>query len=204
MFVQSASLQCLTCFAAFDHFVETSSSGYLVCSFCGSDLIELPEPASTEPVGTILQVARPPISEMKPQSQDPRGSFALPRLVKHESEDLRLIRWQDLRTLVGDPGIRVEVRAFGTHKSPTIGRWEASLTELGVAYADTGLDAALVGLADRVSARVDQLLDQDSPDRQAQLKLLLGLWLEGQAGRLGAVLERSAVLVNWEYELDAC
>lgn len=98
----------------------------------------------------------------------------------------------------------MEVRAFGTQKSPTIGRWEALLVELGVAYADTGLDAALVGLADRVSARVNQSLVQDSPERQKQLKLLLGLWLEDQSGRLGTVLERSAVLVNWEYELDAC
>jgi len=155
-------------------------------------------------VGTILQVSRPPINEMKPKSQDPRGSFAVPRSVRHEIEDLRLIRWQDLRTLVSDLDIHVEVRAFGTHKSPTIGRWEASLVELGVAYADTGLDAALVGLADRVSARVNRLLAQDCPERQKQLKLLLGLWLEDQAGRLGTILERLAVLVNWEYELDAC
>lgn len=202
--MQSASFQCLSCFAAFDHFLETSSSSYLVCSICGSDLIELPEPTSSEPVGTILQVSRPPISEMRPKPQNPLGSFAIPRSVKHETEELRLIRRQDLLALVGDLDIHVEVRAFGTQKSPTIGRWEALLVELGVAYADTGLDAALVGLADRVSARVNQSLVQDSPERQKQLKLLLGLWLEDQSGRLGTVLERSAVLVNWEYELDAC
>ena len=167
-------------------------------------MIELPEPTSSEPVGTILQVSRPPISEMRPKPQNPLGSFAIPRSVKHETEELRLIRRQDLLALVGDLDIHVEVRAFGTQKSPTIGRWEALLVELGVAYADTGLDAALVGLADRVSARVNQSLVQDSPERQKQLKLLLGLWLEDQSGRLGTVLERSAVLVNWEYELDAC
>lgn len=202
--MQSARLQCLYCCAAFDYFGNQSDLAGQVCTFCGSDLIELPEAVTSEPVGVGLREVRPPFDEMRFEAAKWLDPDLMPRLIKQEAENSVLIRLQDLAALAGELDVHVEVRAFGSHKSTTIGRWEASLLELDVTHADTGLDAALVGLTSRVSVQINQLLGQDSLAREAQLELLLGLWLEDQSGRLGTILERSAVLVNWEYELDAC
>lgn len=205
MFVDSTHLQCPGCYAAFDHFGGIGSSDALVCSFCGSALVEVPLTAFSEPVGAGLVVVGPPWREMQPQIPDRLFSPGrIPRLNRQEQADLVTICDQDFSRLVEGSSIHVEVEAFGNHESPMIGRWEASLLELDINHSDTGLNATLVGLASRVSDRVTQLLGQDSPDRQTHLKLLLKLWLEDQAGRLGTFLERSAVLVNWEYEVDAC
>ena len=204
MFVLSSSLQCLYCCAAFDYFGEEGTLTGQACTYCGSDLIELPETVTSEPAGFGLREIRPPFDEMRLQASRQLDPDLMPRLVKQEVEDSVLIRHQDLAALAGELDIHVEVRAFGSHKSPTIGRWEASLLELNVDHSDIGLDAALVGLTNQVSARVTQLLAQDCLERESKLKLLLGLWLEDQTGRLGTILESSAVLINWEYELDAC
>lgn len=144
---------------------------------------------------------RPPFGEMGFEFAKRQDPDLVP---KRAQEDSIVIRRRDLAALAGDVDFHVKVWLSGGHKSPTNGIWGASLLELDVNHSDLGLDATLVGLTDQVSARVTQLLGQDDERRESHLPLLLRLWLEDQAGRLGAFLESAAVLVNWEYELDAC
>lgn len=164
----------------------------------------MPDSASSDLVGCGLRVVRGPMAEMAALDPSHLGTQGVPQIAEHRGAEAVLIRQQDLHKVVGEPKVQVEVTAIGKWKSPATGNWAASLLELDVDYLDYGLDATLVGLADRVSERVTHLLSHDCEQRQTQLPLLLGLWLEDQAGRLGTVLERSAVLVNWEFELDAC
>lgn len=199
----SAHLQCNSCYAAFDYFGESAGLIGQVCSLCGSNLIELPDTAGSEPEGIGLQMTRPPFSEMNYQAATQLVPSSMPRLVRQGDKNLAVIRRPDLVSLAGDVDLHVEVWPVGHRTSAAIAQWGASLLELDVGYTEMSLDATLVGLTDQVSARVTQLLGQDDEERESRLPLLLKLWLEDQAGHLGTLLEEAAVLVNWEYERDA-
>ncbi len=206
MFVFSSHLICLTmgCNASFDAFGASAEVASLSCAFCGGELHELAEPVTSEPE-TGLIVTSGPRGARRDLALESLSRVGAPLvLTQGRCAAWIRIREEDLVALAGEVEVNVEVEAFGRHKSPTVDRWVAKLPELDVKCVDTGLNAALVSLADSVSKRVRQLLDQNGPERTSNLALLLSLWYQDEAGRLGKVLEESAVLANWEYDRDAC
>ncbi len=161
-------------------------------------------PAMSEPVAGLILTAGP-WGSMRDRPSNSLGRASAPLILNQGPKTTWIrIREEDLVALAGEVRVNVEVEAFGRHKSPSVDRWVAKLAELDVKYMDASLNAALVGLTNSVSSRVRQLLDQNGPERTSKLALLLGLWYEDKAGRLGSVLEKAAVLSNWEYERDAC
>jgi hypothetical protein len=84
--------------------------------------------------------------------------------------------------------------------APASDYWVASLDDLPVEQVDLGLDAALVGLTLKVRARVRDLLEEPGSDREELLPLLTKLWAWDRRGELGAMLQRVAVAVDWEYD----
>ena len=76
--------------------------------------------------------------------------------------------------------------------------WTASLPALGIEHTDYGTDAALIGLMSKVRAEVKERLADPAPDEN--LALLLCLWLASDGGELGALLNQSVRLVDWDHE----
>ena len=76
--------------------------------------------------------------------------------------------------------------------------WTASLPALGIEHTDSGTDAALMGLAHQVRAEINERLADPAPDED--LALLLRLWMASEDGQLGTLLNRSALLIDWNYE----
>lgn len=104
----------------------------------------------------------------------------------------------DLAQLFSDVRVRIEAYpASGT--SVFHDYWVAVFEDLRVEQCDVGLDAAIIGLASQVSNRVEILLSGPSEERRDHLPLLLRLWAADQDGSLGSLLQRSTVLVGWEY-----
>jgi len=110
----------------------------------------------------------------------------------------------DFAVLLDEVEVEVFVSATGPSKPLAFDRWRATLPAIGVACEDIGVDAALVGLAGKVSGRVSGLLAADTPERRKMLPLLLKLWCAEGQSKLGRLVEGASVLVDWEYELDAC
>jgi len=77
--------------------------------------------------------------------------------------------------------------------------WVALLPELGLEHVDLGVDAALIGLANRaVEIARDRLRDGDYDENA--LPLLLRLWLANETGATGPLLESAARLHAWAHE----
>lgn len=105
----------------------------------------------------------------------------------------------DVRRLVDAVDVRVEAYP-ASGPSPFHDYWVAVLNPLRLEYSDYGLDATLVGLASRVGKRVRDLLDERTEERRRLLPLLVRLLLAEEDGSLGSLLERSTVLVDWDYD----
>lgn len=108
----------------------------------------------------------------------------------------------DLERLVRDIEVRVTVRPL-SGMAPASDYWAACLEDLSVEQVDLGLDAALVGLTLKVSARVQNLLAELGSERDELLPLLTKLWAWERRGELGAMLQRVAVAIDYEYDLYA-
>lgn len=105
----------------------------------------------------------------------------------------------DLMRLV--EGVELRVEAYPASGNSFVDDyWVAVFEELGVQHVDLGLDAASIGLAIEVSARVEELLSEPDEQRRRLLPILLRLWLAEHEGSLGSLLHRSTVLVGWEYD----
>lgn len=98
---------------------------------------------------------------------------------------------EDLARLVAPTDVRVEEYA-SSYDHVAHDQWVVLLDSLGLRHRDIGLDAALIGLARKVGARVAQLLSEPSEEREGLLPLLVKLHLAGKrrlARRLAAELD---------------
>ena len=108
------------------------------------------------------------------------------------------------------PSLRDVVERLAATANPVVGLtpgsglslmndwWTASLPALGIEHTDYGTDAALMGLTHQVRAEINDRLADPAPDED--LALLLQLWIASEDGRLGSLLNRSALLIDWNYE----
>ena len=108
------------------------------------------------------------------------------------------------------PSLRDVVERLAATANPVVGLtpgsglslindwWTASLPALGIEHTDYGTDAALMGLAHQVRAEINERLADPAPDDD--LALLLRLWMASEDGRLGALLNQSARLIEWDHE----
>ena len=103
----------------------------------------------------------------------------------------------DLARLVTSTDVRVE--AYASSEDHIVhDQWVVLIDSLKLTHRDVGLNAALIGLTHRVGARVRQLLSGTSDERERLLPLLVKLDLAARDGSLGALLQRSTILVRSE------
>lgn len=118
----------------------------------------------------------------------------LPGSLVDEQGELKLSE-QDLARLVAPARARVEVHPPPAD-NPVHDRWILMFEDLSIMHSDLGLDAALIGFTYRVRERVHELLRGTSDERDRLLPLLVKLHLADRDGSLGAMLQRSTILVR--------
>lgn len=87
-------------------------------------------------------------------------------------------------------------------QSLTADYWVALLPEFDLAHVDLGVDAAMIGLTNRLWTVVAESLASARYDHET-LPLLLRLWLAHEKGVLGRLVEDSARLWDWDY-MEMC
>lgn len=204
MFVSSGYLYCVGCCANFAVNFGESRLPDLRCTYCGESLTEVALETFSS-VDQELAMIGGPWPEMVNAAFDSRERDLLsPDIEKRPDGDRVELHGTDFTRLLEGVEFEVRVTPLTLNKSLTIDRWVAVLPDLDASCEDIGVDAALIGLVEKVSACVTELIAEDSPERRDLLPLLLKLWYADQQSRLGKVLEAASVLVDWEYEHDAC
>lgn len=102
---------------------------------------------------------------------------------------------EDIARLVASTDVRVEAYSL-SGDSAFHDHWVAVIEHLDLMHRDLGLDAALIGLAHKVRERVRDLLTGMSAERESLLPLLVKLRLADRNGSLGAMLQRSTILIR--------
>jgi len=149
-------------------------------------------------------IAGPIRDPVNPVIESRERRLLKPELGRSHTEATVEMLASDFTVLLDEVEIEVLVSATSPSKPLAFDRWRAALPAIGVACEDIGVDTALVGLAGKVSERVSVLLAADTPERREILPLLLKLWHADSQSMLGRAIEGASVLVDWEYELDAC
>jgi hypothetical protein len=113
-------------------------------------------------------------------------------------QDYLTLTYDDMARLVEHVEVRVEAHRVHHASELTFTQdWIVLVEELRLHHADVGLDAAIIGLAQRAGERVRRLLDEPGEERQ-RLSLLVRLHLAERVGSLDSLLQRSTRGIGWE------
>jgi hypothetical protein len=110
-----------------------------------------------------------------------------------EADDELHLDLDDLARLTADVTVEVEVWPLsGSGVGPDA--WLAYAPQLEVRRSDIGPDAAIIGLAQRISDALAELLVGTGEQRLRLLPLLVKLWAADRRGDLADLLHRSVIL----------